>query len=403
MKIAITAIMPKGIYSGGRYHAYIMAECLAHAGNEVTFITNALPVFYDDFKNYPSHMEIEILLTENFNVCPGSNDKYDYVILAPTHEAGTLFYDRSIRFALKSKAKLIMLNFESANWFNSISPWKKKESKWKQWKNCCKYGCLVLSSAKESMKYAKQFYIDYKKYTRFDYWYPAINSFVADNISIKEKENRILIFIRLRDKHKGTLDIFEIINQKLDGYVLVFISGTEKVGNYFTEKLDDYANRHGFRYEIKTMVTDEEKFIELKKAKLVLFPSYFEGYGYPPVEAQYCESLCLVYDLPVLREVNKSGIIYCEYGNPSDMKKKLEQALTGEFETGEIKENISGKGNFYKRAGELNKLLASYLDDDWRNPEAKLMPSNRITLEPLYRKLKEYYLRLGRLINGQAS
>ena len=43
------------------------------------------------------------------------------------------------------------------------------------------------------------------------------------------------------------------------------------------------AERYGLSLEIKHLVSDAQKFIELKRARFLLYPSRFEGYGIPPI------------------------------------------------------------------------------------------------------------------------
>lgn len=368
MKIAIMSEMPIGKYSGGRYHGFIMAECLAYRGHKVSFITNNKPIFYNDFSSYENHKDINMVYTMSFDMT--AEEDLDYVIIVPSQNMEKEFYIKCRNYAIYANAKLVLVNFESANWFNMYSPMKRDERTWDRWKEICEQGCLILSSAKESMKYAKKFYVDYPQYTQFDYWYPAINSKVADSIDVR-KEKRIVVITRLQDKHKGSDDIFEIINQELLGYTLVFIIGTGEISQEYIAKLDEYKGKYGFDYEIKKRISDEEKFYEIKRSVIMLFPSYFEGYGYPPIEAQYCDCQCLVYDLPVLRETSADGLIYCEYGNPLDMHRKLQQILGTSDKYVDLKSAIYDKGNFAKRAEDIDRILTKYLLEDWRNPKIR--------------------------------
>ena len=368
MKIAVMSEMPRDKYSGGRYHGFIIAECLAHKGHEVSFITDNKPIFYDDFCNYKNHHKINMIYTISFDVVEKRD--LDYVIIVPSQNIAKGFYTKCRNYALYSNAKLVLINFESANWFNLYSPWKRDERTWDRWKEVCEQGCLILSSAKESMKYAKEFYVEYPQYTQFDYWYPAINSKVADSINV-QKEKRIVVITRFQDKHKGGEDIFQVINQKLSGYTLVFIIGNGWIDKEHIAKLNEYREMYGFDYEIKKQISDEEKFYELKRALIMLFPSYFEGYGYPPIEAQYCDCQCLVYDLPVLRETSADGVIFCEYGKPMDMHRKLKQMIETPVTNVNLKSRIYDKGNFDKRAENIEKILLKYLLEDWRNPRIR--------------------------------
>lgn len=381
MKIAIMSTMPPNTYSGGRYSAWAMAECLAYKKNVVYFITNNMPIFSKDFESYEDHNSIKFILTDDFDV--QIEGDLDYVILVPNQDKNDYFYVMCRNFARKNSAKLVLLNFETPNWFNKYSPTPRDEQMWRFWKDACNDGCLVLSIAEESMKYAKEFYIDNLEYTRFDYWYPAMNSKVADCIEVK-KEKRIISFIRFQDKHKGGGDIFDLFGEYLKGYTLVFVIGNGQISTLHENKLEFLSEKYGFNYEIKMRLSDEEKFREIKKAQLMLFPSYFEGYGYPPVEAQYCNTLCVAYDLPVLRETSGEGIVYCERGNIYAMKEALQKAIET-YEEKDLKTNIIKCGSFQVRADDIHQILEKYLEDDYRNPNAGYLK----VVKPEIKKVKE--------------
>ncbi len=370
MKIAIMSTMPPDTYSGGRYCAWVMGECLAEKGNDVYFITNNLPIFYNDFKEYPNHYKVNLCLTKDFDV-KIDEEKLDYVVLIPNQDKDDYFYVMCRNFALKMGAKLVLENFESANWFNKYSPVPRDESMWKFWRETCMDGCLVLSFAQEAMKYAQEFYVDNPQYTRFDHWAPAINSRVADRIEV-EKEKRIISFIRFQDSHKGGGDIFELFGDYLQGYTMVFVVGNGKVDRFYENKLEFLADKYGFSYEIKLKLSDEEKFREIKRAQIMLFPSYFEGYGYPPVEAQYCNTICIAYDLPILREISGDGLIYCERGNVQALKDALKKTIE-QYEYKDLKSNIMEYGDFSIRAERINEVLKKYLEDDYRDPRAHFL------------------------------
>ena len=52
-RICIAALNSPIAYSGGRYHAWILAEALAAAGAEVTYWTDCVPLVSKDFRDYP--------------------------------------------------------------------------------------------------------------------------------------------------------------------------------------------------------------------------------------------------------------------------------------------------------------------------------------------------------------
>lgn len=375
MKIAVIASMPANYYSGGRSHAWNVAECLSFMGNTVYFISQNLPIFKDAIKEGGVENHIDFIQTKDFIVDIPDVDSLDYVIIAPHRDRNEQFYFKARNFAIKMNAKLVLINYESGNWANKYLNNELPDELWGPWKNVCKDGCLILSSDIESMKYAKDYYLVNPRHTVFDYWYPPVNTVAADSIPDVEKQNQITALIRLNDKYKGSYDILEMIDESLRGYKLVLIYGSgimdERYANYVRE-LERLKNQYGIDFEIKVQLTDAEKFAEIKKSKYLLFPSYFEGYGTPPIEAQYCNTICLAYDLPVLRETAGKGIVFCEYGNPSDMKSKLAELIEHNITYSDLKESVEEYARFDICAAKLDKLLRRHIDEEWRDPSAKM-------------------------------
>jgi len=59
-------------------------------------------------------------------------------------------------------------------------------------------------------------------------------------------------------------------------------------------------------------------------AKFFVFPSFYEGFGLPPLEAIACGTPVAVSDIPVLREVCGDGAIYFNPFSVDDIKEKIE-------------------------------------------------------------------------------
>lgn len=74
-------------------------------------------------------------------------------------------------------------------------------------------------------------------------------------------------------------------------------------------------------------VADEEVRALLTGAAVLLFPSRYEGFGLPPLEARACGTPSLVADLPVLRESSGDGPTYLPAGDEAAWTAALGDAL----------------------------------------------------------------------------
>ncbi len=70
--------------------------------------------------------------------------------------------------------------------------------------------------------------------------------------------------------------------------------------------------------------------IELKRSKILVSPSVFEGWGITPVEALYCKIPVLLSDLEVFKEVYGDSVLYHDRDSHDDMQAKLEQLISDE-------------------------------------------------------------------------
>lgn len=329
--IAIIGKMPLEGYSGGRYHMWIMAEALAYMDNIVYFVTNCVPTFSEDFVCYPKHSNIMMILVADFNDLSLMKDDLDYVICATDSDNVSYKYS-ALLLSLEKNARFAFINFETPNWYKKYAVMTRRENAYLAMREICEFGCLIISSTNEAQKYAKDYYDKHLDSTEFVVWSPAINSMIADSVHA-ERKNQVMIFIRIADKHKGGDDFIDILGEELRGMKVICVSGVGNILDEYFERVNEKARQYSIIVEFVTALCDEEKFRQLKQSKVLIFPSYFEGYGYPPVEALYCGTKCVAYDLPVLREVSGDSLCYCPIGDVETLKKEVGELLkSNDFE-----------------------------------------------------------------------
>lgn len=367
MKIAFLGMNSEHAYSGGRYHAWMTAEALASRGHSVTYFTNAKPIFTSDFLQYPKHESIRIILMNGGHV-GAATEPFDILFVVPHLSLNNSFLLEARAFAQKAHAKLVLLNFETGNWVNEVSPFKKDIALWNHWLDVCNNGGLILSLSATGQEYAKRFFTHALEKTSFAYCYPAINNIVADSVHVEQKENRIVMLARFSDQHKGSHTISRLFCPEMKGYVLSIISGNRDMMFSERKRIVNAASKFGATVEFHFSLSDREKFAEIKKAKLLLFPSYFEGYGYPPVEARYCGTHCIAFDLPVLREVNGNEIEYVPLGNEEMFRSAIAAYLHNPKEIAKQTINIQV---FDSYAEKVDKIFTDYHLQKMNNKEIK--------------------------------
>ncbi len=120
---------------------------------------------------------------------------------------------------------------------------------------------------------------------------------------------------------------FKLISDRYPDIKLVLVGS---MGNENREKLVKHSNIIFTGY-----IKDEEIPILYKNALFFVFPSLYEGFGIPLIEAQYSSCPLLCSNIPVFKEVASSGAEYVEPDSIS-IAKKIEYLINNEARRREI-------------------------------------------------------------------
>ena len=126
--------------------------------------------------------------------------------------------------------------------------------------------------------------------------------------------------------HKFTLTAYNHISRKYRDVGLVFVGGY----GWKSKKVYEQINllvRKGMALHLKDVPTYVLLGL-IKYAEALLFPSMAEGFGLPPVEAVMVNTVPIVSDIPVLREVMLNrGALFVKPWNIAEYVKAIEQVL----------------------------------------------------------------------------
>lgn len=317
-------------YSGGRYLSMVIAEALAHAGHTVYYVTNQCPIFFSDFESLPKHNRVILSITPDFKTRLPIQ-KCDLVIAIPGLDRDPDFYLSMLYYARLWHSRVGLMSFEDPLWFNSMAPEPRPLEFWNNWSLISEHANLILNMSALGSANARKFYTRTPSFTLFADAHPAINSFVSDAVPDIQSEKRVLLISRFsKDIHKGGGRVLDVMTEALRGYTLIMIVGAGKVNPTLKEAIEEKAGKLGIELDYLHKLSDREKFQEIKRSCLMLFPSLFEGYGYPPVEAQYCNVPCVCFDLPVLREHSGDGLYYVPHNDWDAFNAKVAEVLAGD-------------------------------------------------------------------------
>lgn len=370
--IAIYSEMPvKGI-SGGRYHALMKAHAFAQAGHNVYLVTNTIPQFWNDFSVYSGRGNIQLLLDKNFDVSFPPATNLDLVIGVPGGKNSNIVLYAATIASNNYDAHLGLLNFESGNWFNENGYTVRDLSKWDSWLDFSGYADCIISSCELGSEKAKIFYKERNATLQYYSCSPSINYNIDDAIltgensgGIEEARPKHILFFysQTASSHKGVENFVGLLNKHWSGASLTIVNGVQNtLPLNFEYELRRKAEQFDIKVDIKYIISDAEKGELLRNIDVLVFPSFFEGFGLPPVEAVFFDKNAVCFDLPVFTETCGKAILTVEKGDWQQLSDTINACLRNEFDkpSNRSPEDFKAVQERYQRDAygqRLNKLL----------------------------------------------
>jgi len=152
---------------------------------------------------------------------------------------------------------------------------------------------------------------------------------------------------------KRLIKAFNLINN--DNFKLYVVGGFDLAN--FNEVKDIEELLSSKNIEFKGRVSDEELSLLYKNAIAFLYPSIYEGFGIPPLEAQGSECPILLSKIAPLKEVYGSSALYCDPFNINDIYCKIKML----FSDSELRKELSIKGNINVKKYSWDNSAASLI------------------------------------------
>ena len=321
-----------GHYTGGRYATYHQAVLLSQYV-DVTVVTNAKPPFYNDFKDYYSK-RFRLIVNQTYLI-ENTINIFDVIVAVPNVSGS---YAKE--YAKKFNLPLYSYIFETPNWVSKFRDGADgTEEYWAGYKQVLLASDKIITISNESKRYLLE-WIDYDK-DKVEVIYPCINEIVANDvkkhyIAIQHRNSKIhLVFSSRMVDFKSPLAIIKKLHKKKPGMFTFHIIGKSwEIGSKEIDKqigLGIDIIKHG-------IITDKEKFKLMAEMDVLIHSSMFEGFCIPVLEALYFSNKrCIVYDLPILREIYNNSIIYAKLGDVDDFVNKILLAINDKITSDEPK------------------------------------------------------------------
>lgn len=192
-------------------------------------------------------------------------------------------------------------------------------------------------------------------------FYKKINEVEKNKIVRKYGINKPFIFnlgsLEPRKNTLGLIKAYRLLPKKMqDKYHLVIGGGK----GWLNSSIHDYVRKYNLCTNIKTVgyIRDEDLPAFYQSAKCFVYPSFYEGFGIPPLEAMASNCPTLVSNNSSLPEICQEGAIYCKPNDIEDISKKIEQLLISSNEGLIKKGETQAKKFFWKNT--VKKTLDIY-------------------------------------------
>jgi glycosyltransferase involved in cell wall biosynthesis len=153
-------------------------------------------------------------------------------------------------------------------------------------------------------------------------------------LSIQRKfglNEKFILYLGALESRKNIIALiraFSILKAKADfaDYQLVLAGRA----GYGAKKIIKEANQCGFINDIKFLsnVADDERVILYNLANVFVYPSVFEGFGFPPLEAQACGTPVIVSNRTSLAEIIGSSGLYFNPWRPDELAEQIKKIET---------------------------------------------------------------------------
>ena len=183
----------------------------------------------------------------------------------------------------------------------------------------------------------------------------------------KYKFNNIILYVGNNKRHKNVellVDAYTKIKDK-ENYLLYLVG--EFDFHLFNKKTNDVILKDQNIKHIS--FTDRKKLAEFyDSSRLFIFPSCYEGFGFPPLEAALSGCPILLSDIDVMKEIHGQSAFYFKSNNVDSLITEINNVLNDKYSFIDKKlydlENNAKKYNWDLCSSETIKLIENHLSYD---------------------------------------
>ncbi|MGQ8705923.1 glycosyltransferase family 4 protein [Serratia sp. TSA_198.1] len=196
--------------------------------------------------------------------------------------------------------------------------------------------------------------------------YNAVNdAFAKAEHKSTDRQNAYLLAVSSPNYHKnfhGMLSAFETVSKEFD--VSLKIIGKTAVS--FSQQDFSALLSHSDKVEFMGRVDDQELINLYQNALAFVFPSFYEGFGIPPLEAQSCGCPVISSNAASMPEVLQDSVIYFDPNNIAMISDAMKEIISDS----ELRTELTRKGNlnlkrfsWHASAQKVSDIVDSFSND----------------------------------------
>jgi len=156
--------------------------------------------------------------------------------------------------------------------------------------------------------------------------------FNPQKFKIKNQEEKYILGVSSIAYHKNFIKLIEAFFYLKTKNIKLYIVGgiNEKI---FSKNSAKFLNHIKNNENIKFLGrVHEDTLIQLySNALCFVYPSLYEGFGLPPLEAQACGCPVVISDIPVFKEIYEDSALYFNPLDPQDIANKIEEIINNNY------------------------------------------------------------------------
>jgi glycosyltransferase involved in cell wall biosynthesis len=145
---------------------------------------------------------------------------------------------------------------------------------------------------------------------------------LQDNFTISENIDKINSVLLMGSSHNKNIYISLCALSKVQQKLKIYKTG------FFTPVELQILGTYNIDFEELGFVSDSDIALYLSKSDVLLFPSYYEGFGLPIIESQYYNTLVITSRISPCREILQTDLFLVNPYDSDDIAEKIETVLS---------------------------------------------------------------------------